>query len=188
MMERCRRLILFLAATLASAPLFIKGRAAVPQNGGAPFLPLSTAGLKVRLGGAVRSPGVYAFAPGTDLARVIKLTSIDPSAASGALPHLCASLTTGTSLEIPFSTSERAEITLQKMHARERLLLGIPLDPDQMDRDDWCSVPGIGPALAERIVRNRQIYGEFHTAESLKRVPGIGDKKLSRIKKYFIAM
>jgi competence protein ComEA len=187
-MERIQRFLLFLAAVLASAPLFIKGRAAIPRNGGAPFLPFSTSGIKVRLGGAVASPGVYVFAPGSDLADVIKLTSMTSSAVIGDGRFSPSPLVTGSSLEIPRAVTEHAEIAIQMMHTREKLLLGIPLDPDQMDREDWCVLPGIGPNLAERIVCDRQRYGAFRSAESLMRVPGIGEKTYARLRKYFAAM
>lgn len=65
------------------------------------------------------------------------------------------------------------------------MLLGIPLDPDQMDRADWEALPGIGPKLAKNMVDDRQIYGDFHTVEAIRRVPGMGEKKFNTIKKYF---
>jgi competence protein ComEA len=185
MMERNQRLILFLAACLAAAPLMVKGRVAIPRNGNAPFLPSSSSGIKVRLEGTVRSPGVYAFAQGTTLACVIKLTGAVPGAADAAFSNFTTPLNNGTILELPDKTAKLTEISVKTMCARERMILGIPLDPDQMDCDDWCSVPGIGPVLAARIIRNRQYYGEFQTVEALKRVPGIGAKKITRFKKYF---
>jgi len=188
MMERYRRFILFLVACLAAASLMSKGRIAIPVNGNTPFLPSSSVGIKVRLEGAVRSPGVYAFAQGTDLTSVIKLTGMALGPNEAAPPSLSSPLSSGTALEIPDKITELSEIRVKTMRARERMILGIPLDPDQMDCDDWCSVPGIGPVLAERIIRNRQIYGDFHTAGALERVPGIGARKINRLLKYFKSM
>ena len=65
------------------------------------------------------------------------------------------------------------------------MLLGIPLDPDQMDADDWRCLPGIGPALALRILADRQENGEFGSLEAVRRVPGISGKKLHMLRKYF---
>jgi competence protein ComEA len=43
------------------------------------------------------------------------------------------------------------------------------------------ALPGIGPALAERIVAWRAAHGRFRAAPELERVPGIGKKSLERI-------
>jgi competence protein ComEA len=188
MMERNRRCILFLAAALASTPLVVKGRSDIPRDFAAPFLPFSSTGIKVRLEGAVREPGVYVFAPGTDFVAVIKLTGKDIVADDAVLPLHFMPLSDGTILSIPSTTAKLPKKSMETMHARERALLWIPLDPDLMDRDDWLSLPGIGPALADRILSDRQKYGEFRTVQSLKRVPGIGDKKYHLIKKYFISL
>ncbi|MBM4006528.1 MAG: helix-hairpin-helix domain-containing protein [Planctomycetes bacterium] len=43
-------------------------------------------------------------------------------------------------------------------------------------------LPGVGPALAERIVRDREVHGAFKGPEDLDRVPGIGPALLERIR------
>ncbi|MEM1185778.1 MAG: helix-hairpin-helix domain-containing protein [Planctomycetota bacterium] len=45
-------------------------------------------------------------------------------------------------------------------------------------------LPGIGPALAARIVRSRQLDGPFHDPSELKRVHGVGEKTAERIAPY----
>ncbi|MEM7756056.1 MAG: ComEA family DNA-binding protein [Planctomycetota bacterium] len=45
-------------------------------------------------------------------------------------------------------------------------------------------LPGIGPALAERIVQSRRTDGPFHDPEDLERVPGIGPKTAGRMTPY----
>lgn len=44
------------------------------------------------------------------------------------------------------------------------------------------SLPGIGPALAEAIVRHRETNGDFESVEGLLEVPGIGEAKLADIR------
>ena len=42
-------------------------------------------------------------------------------------------------------------------------------------------IPGIGPALAQAIVDERESHGPFHYAEDLMTIQGIGIKKLEQI-------
>jgi len=46
------------------------------------------------------------------------------------------------------------------------------------------TLPGIGPALAERILAYREAYGPFTAVEDLLRVSGIGEKTLESIRDY----
>ncbi|MHA2620827.1 MAG: helix-hairpin-helix domain-containing protein [bacterium JZ-2024 1] len=42
-------------------------------------------------------------------------------------------------------------------------------------------LPGIGPKLAEEIIKFRETYGPFKSKEDLKKVKGIGEAKFARI-------
>jgi competence protein ComEA len=56
------------------------------------------------------------------------------------------------------------------------------LDLNTADAEALQALPGIGPALAGRIVADREAQGPFRTAEDLLRVPGIGPKRWERIR------
>jgi comEA protein len=48
--------------------------------------------------------------------------------------------------------------------------------------DELQTLPGIGPALARRIVEHRREHGPFRRVEDLLEVKGIGEKSLLRFR------
>jgi competence protein ComEA len=60
------------------------------------------------------------------------------------------------------------------------LLFGRPLDPNRADAAALAALPGIGPARAEAIVRERELR-PFRRARELDRVPGLGPRTLERL-------
>jgi len=184
-MERTRRFIIFLAAAGLAATLFPKGHPPSHQDGRVAFVPLTSSRVIVRLGGKVPAPGVYTFPDGASVADVIKMTGAFPAGRITGKPLFAARLTSGNIVTVTGENPQQPEISVKTMKAGERMLLGIPLDPDQMDRADWEALPGIGPKLTNNIVEDRQIYGDYRTVEAIRRVPGMGEKKFNTIKKYF---
>jgi competence protein ComEA len=63
----------------------------------------------------------------------------------------------------------------------ERLVLGLPLDPNRAEERVLAFVPGLSRRLASEIVRDRELEGPFRSVEELERVRGIGPKRLARI-------
>ncbi len=56
------------------------------------------------------------------------------------------------------------------------------LNINTASKADLEKLPGIGPAIAEKIVNYRQEHGAFKTIEDLKNVSGIGEKKFEMLK------
>jgi competence protein ComEA len=44
------------------------------------------------------------------------------------------------------------------------------------------TLPGLGPAKAEAIVKDRKAHGKFKKIEDLTEIKGIGDKMIKKIK------
>lgn len=61
------------------------------------------------------------------------------------------------------------------------LLFNLPIQLNELDADDFETLPGIGPVLAARIVARRQELGGFQGMEDLLSVHGIGEKKYRRL-------
>lgn len=59
---------------------------------------------------------------------------------------------------------------------------GSPVDLNTADATGLDSLPGVGPAIAARILAWRAEHGRFTSVDELGEVPGIGDKTLERLR------
>lgn len=59
-----------------------------------------------------------------------------------------------------------------------------PVNINNARKDDLVRLPGIGEAMAERIIMYREENGPFTSVDELRRVRGIGKKKLAKIAPY----
>jgi len=57
-----------------------------------------------------------------------------------------------------------------------------PININTANLTDLEKIPGIGPAIANRIIEYRKTYGNFSSLDDLRKVKGIGDKKLKMMK------
>ena len=57
-----------------------------------------------------------------------------------------------------------------------------PLDLNAASSEQIARLPGIGPALARRIVEERERRGRFESTDALRGVLGLGPKKLAAVK------
>lgn len=62
----------------------------------------------------------------------------------------------------------------------ERLLLGLPLDPNAAAARELAFVPGLSRALAAALVADREARGPFPSLDALERVRGIGPRRLAQ--------
>ena len=62
-----------------------------------------------------------------------------------------------------------------------------PVDINAAASDELQSVPGIGKALAQRIIVFREKNGAFQTVDDLLKVQGIGEKSLEKLRPYLTA-
>src|SRR6266404_3391371 len=87
--------------------------------------------------------------------------------------------TSATPMPGPFIPATKP-IEIKKSHAKETPELG-RIDINTATEKELTTVPGIGHVTAARIIAARP----FRSADDLKRVSGIGDKKYAQIRPYF---
>ena len=131
----------------------------------------------VEVSGVGAHPGVYAFDHSPTLAEIWP-----KSGAPGTGPATLDKETSGSRVEI----AADGHYLLSRMHGAELLTLGLPLDLNSASATDLDALPGIGPALAQRIVEYRQKHGAFKKIGDLIQVSGIGPKLLDKIKPQLI--
>lgn len=61
----------------------------------------------------------------------------------------------------------------------ERLVLGLPLDPNTAGTRELAFVPGLSGKLAAEVVEDRRLHGPYARVGDLLRVRGIGPKRLA---------
>lgn len=164
----------------------IKGRVPTRNGEDAAFsFARSPASVTVRLAGDFPRPGVYRFPGGTTVTTAIKMTVPGLLPTAGDSPVATRRLASGDIVTLRLSGKQVAVLVLERMSTQERMILGVALDPDRLEAPEWAALPGIGPVLAERIVKDRHNNGAFGSLDGVLRVPGIGQAKLGIIRRYF---
>ena len=78
------------------------------------------------------------------------------------------------------AASTRSSVEMNGSRAKEKIPLG-NIDINTATEKELTTVPGIGHVMAARIIAARP----FRSADDLKRVSGIGEKKYAQIRPYF---
>ncbi len=139
----------------------------------------------MELGDGFPEPGIHQFIDETTPMSVIEMTIDKKCSIENFQPGQNDPLVSGEYLSIIVQGSEVVHFNRQWMNAGRRMVLAIALRPETMASSDWEELPGIGPKLAARIEADRQKNGEISSITELKRVPGIGPKRLKGLEKYF---
>ena len=61
-----------------------------------------------------------------------------------------------------------------------------PIDVNTASEEELELIPGIGPAMAQRIITWREEHGPFERVEDLLNVRGIGVKTLEKLRPYVV--
>lgn len=74
-------------------------------------------------------------------------------------------------------------VEIQQLEPREQVL---QVDVNRATWVEWSQLEGIGPALAHRIVEDRERNGPFHSVDDVQRVPGIGPKRIEQLRPWLV--
>lgn len=126
------------------------------------------ASLFIHVAGAVQQPGVYTLPAGSRIQDAI-------TAAGGPLPeadihrlNLAEILVDGKKIFVPAATAESATEGL--------------ININTASAKELATLPGIGPAKAQKIIDYREKFGPFSACEEITQVDTIGPKTYEAIK------
>jgi competence protein ComEA len=188
-LERNRTVILIAVGVLVAgaAVFFVIRWQPAPSIQIEPPAPTSTPGptptpapIQVYVSGAVVNPDVYTLAPGAIVRDA--LTAAGGATADADLDrvNLAQLLVAGQQVHIP--RVGEAPTPAPGTGGTSAPALTGPLNINTAAAGELELLPGIGPALAQRIVEYRDAHGPFNTIEELQNVSGIGPATLDELR------
>ena len=133
---------------------------------------LSNASFLVHIVGAVVHPGVYELASGSRVKDAVFAADGFAPKADQASVNLARELIDG----------EQIVVLNLGQTVGASSASNVKVNPNRATAAELENLPGIGPALAARIVDYRLANGSFRSIQDLRKVAGIGPKLVERIK------
>jgi len=148
---------------------------------GVPSSEAVSTSILVHISGAVRTEGVFKLKPGSRMLDAIKIAGGFNSDADLSQINLAQEVKDGAKILIPLRTA-RAPDSLdgRALGQNQPVLINI----NTAGEEELKKIPGVGEVTAGKIIDFRQRMGGFAAIEDLKKVGGIGDKKLERMKPF----
>ncbi|MGH7749438.1 MAG: helix-hairpin-helix domain-containing protein, partial [Candidatus Dormibacteria bacterium] len=168
-------------------------------------------GIVVDVAGEVAHPGVYRFRDGQRTLDAVAAAGGMSADADPVAVNLAAPLADGEELVVPRAGSALDDGALAELGARETPRRSsrsarsrshrrraatsgfaayggneapAPIDLNEADEASLEDVPGLGPALAERIVAYRDLNGAYSSLDDLLDVAGMSPARLERVAPY----
>ena len=132
----------------------------------------------VHIAGCVLNPGVYAVPKQTRLYEIVNLAGGFKSDASVSSVNLARTVNDAEQIYVPSID----EVTMGLYVFDSEEIRGALININTADEHLLDTLPGIGPALASRIIVYRTSQGKFSVAEDLMKVSGIGAVKFEGLR------
>lgn len=138
--------------------------------------------------GAVKTPGVYSLQEDSRIKDAIEIAGGPLEDADLLILNLAEKLQDEDKLYVP----RQGEINKDVQNISDQNFGISSKDDDKVNintatLEELKTLPGIGPATAQKIIDHRSENGLFKTIEDIKNVSGIGDKKFEQIKEKITA-
>lgn len=131
----------------------------------------------VHVGGEAVNPGVYQLQEGARIIDAVLAAGGGTSKADLDSLNLAQTISDGEKVEVPAITSDGEPDSNGGTQSKQSSKVNVNSSTaEQLD-----TLPGIGPALAKRIVDDRKINGPFKSLEDLDRVSGIGKGLIGKL-------
>ena len=148
------------------------------------------ADLVVHVVGAVQTPGLGTLTPGARISDAVAAAGGGTAEADLARLNLASPVVDGMQIRVPAIDEEApvgGSLVQLPPFGDDQTAPGDstttePIDLNRADEAELQALPGIGPALAARIVTWRTENGGFATVDDLESVPGIGPAKLAELR------
>jgi competence protein ComEA len=155
--------------------------APLPEPPVTPTVPAASVVLVVDVVGAVRRPGLYRLRQGGRVADAVARAGGVTGRAEPDLVNLAAPLVDGEQVVIPARGAAPAAAGGTGGPSNTTPVQLSTATLEQLD-----ALPGIGPAMAQRIVDYRTEHGGFRSVDELDAIPGIGPARLDELRKWLV--
>ncbi len=134
---------------------------------------ISSPKIYVHVAGSVKSPGIYQLESGTRVYDAVLAAGGFTAKANQASVNMARALNDGEQLLISSQNG---------VQSFENSLVSSLISLNQASASQLEELPGVGPALAGRMIDWRTANGGFKAKEDLLNVAGIGDKLFASVK------
>ena len=170
-----------------AAPGFaaVPGSASAPRRHARRMLPSADPGAVVYVAGVVARPGLYRLAPGARADDAVRLAGGMLPGADPVAVNLAARVVDGDEIVVP-RIGEATPRPRGRSPRSRRVSTPAPASVGLNDAGTaaLAKVPGLGPALAARIVAFRETNGAFANLDELLDVNGMTPARLDRAAPY----
>ena len=159
--------------TALSSSSFEISAAAEPEENSAPSM------LTVYVSGEVNAPGLVEISSGSRIGDAVEACGGFTPLADRSAINLARKAEDGMQIHITARQEQAAGIAAAPAANSSQSSF---VNLNTATKEELDTLPGIGPAMASRIIEYRQANGNFKSIEDIKEVKGIGEAKFAKMK------